>query len=82
MGQCPELLCQRSNSLLLVAVGQRAPASEDVVFFLFVRVFAAYEISLLVRQHRFYQMWERRIGALLYLEDTIMKEMDEQQEKT
>jgi len=69
---------------LLVALRRHGviPAFEDVVFFLFVGVFAAYEISLLVRQHRFFQRWERRIGALLYLEDTIMKKIDEQQEKT
>ena len=68
--------------VLLVALRRQGmiPALDDIVFFLFVGVFAAYEISLLVRQHRFFQRWERRIGALLYLEETIMKKTDEQQE--
>ncbi len=68
---------------LLVALRRHGviPAIEDIVFLLVVGVFAVYEISLLIRQHRFFQRWERRIGALLYLEDTIMRKIDEKQEK-
>ncbi len=69
--------------VLLIALRRQGviPKLDDILFFLFVGVFAAYEISLLARQYRFFQRWERRMGALLYLEETTMKRIDEQKEE-
>ena len=65
--------------VLLVALRRQGmiPALDDIIFFLFVGVFAAYEISLLLRQHRFFKRWERRVGLLLHLEERLIGEAEE-----
>ena len=44
----------------------------DLIFLLFVLAFIVYEISLLIRQYRFFKKWERRVGLLLHLEEKLM----------
>jgi len=44
----------------------------DLIFLLLVLAFIVYEISLLVRQYRFFKKWERRMGLLLHLEEKLM----------
>jgi len=36
----------------------------DIIFLVAVAVFAVYEISLLLRQYRFFAKWERRVSLL------------------
>ena len=44
----------------------------DFVFLILVGFFVIYEISLLVGQYQFFKKWERRIGLLLHLEETLL----------
>ena len=45
----------------------------DVLFFILIAVFVIYEIILLLDQHKFFKKWERRVGLLLHLEESIME---------
>ena len=47
----------------------------DLIFLVLVSAFLIYEISLLLRQYKFFRKWERRMGLLLHLEERLMGEM-------
>jgi hypothetical protein len=49
----------------------------DIIFLVAVAVFAVYEISLLLRQYRFFAKWERRVSLLLHLEERLMEGKEE-----
>jgi len=46
---------------------------DELIFLVLAAAFAIYEISLLLRQHRFFSKWERRVGLLLHLEEELME---------
>lgn len=52
----------------------------DLIFLVFVVAFVVYEISLLLRQYRFFKKWERRVGLLLHLEERLMGGMEQKEE--
>lgn len=52
----------------------------DLIFLVLVSAFLIYEISLLLRQYKFFRKWERRMGLLLHLEERLMGEMGGERE--
>jgi len=46
---------------------------DDMVFLILVSIFVVYEIYLLLRQYKFFQRWERRIGLLIHLEEKLLE---------
>ncbi|MFH0896840.1 MAG: hypothetical protein V1850_02170 [Candidatus Bathyarchaeota archaeon] len=54
---------------------------DEFVFYIFVVFFVIYEVVLLLRQYKFFGKWERRVGLLLHLEETLMKKIEEEQNK-
>lgn len=52
----------------------------NLLFLFFVVAFVVYEISLLLRQYRFFKKWERRVGLLLHLEERLMGGMEQKEE--
>jgi len=61
--------------LLSIRIGARKflEVIDDFAFQILVAVFIIYEISLLLRQYRFFSKWEQRIGSLLRLEERLME---------
>lgn len=53
----------------------------DLMFLVLVLAFIIYEISLLLRQYKFFKKWERRVGLLLHLEERLMEGMMEERMK-
>jgi len=51
---------------------------DEFFFYIFVGFFVLYEVVLLIRQYRFFGKWERRMGLLLHLEETLMKKIEEE----
>jgi hypothetical protein len=54
----------------LSALRNRAPF--DLIFMIIVIGALIYTISTLYTQHQFFKKWERRIGILLHMEETIL----------
>lgn len=44
------------------------------MFMVIITIFLVYTVYALFAQHRFFKRWERRIGLLLHLEETLIKE--------
>ena len=53
---------------------------DDLIFLILVSAFLVYEISLLLRQYKFFRKWERRMGLLLHLEERLMGELEGKRE--
>lgn len=51
------------------------------VFMLVIVGALVYTVSALLAQHRFFRKWERRIGLLLHMEDKILNEDIEKNNK-
>jgi len=49
---------------------------DEIIFLILVAVFVVYEITLLVRQYKFFKKWERRVGLLLHLEERLIGEIE------
>lgn len=62
-------------------LGGLVEALDEISLIIIVIAFVAYEISLLIRQYRFFNKWERRMALLLDLEQRMMKKIDESEEK-
>jgi len=52
----------------------------DLLFLILIAAFVVYEISLLLRQYRFFAKWERRVGLLLHLEERLMGTTEKKEE--
>jgi hypothetical protein len=46
----------------------------EFLFMIMITVFLVYTGYALYAQHRFFRRWERRIGLLLHLEESLIKE--------
>jgi cobalamin biosynthesis protein CobD/CbiB len=46
----------------------------EFIFMIIIAVFLIYTVYALRAQHRFFKRWERRIGLLLHLEESLIKE--------
>lgn len=44
------------------------------MFMVIITTFLVYTVYALFAQHRFFKRWERRIGLLMHLEETLIKE--------
>jgi len=54
---------------------------DEIVFIVLIIAFVSYEIYLLLRQHKFFARWERRVALLLNLEEKLIEEAEEKTEK-
>ena len=45
---------------------------DEFAFLIIVATFISYEIYLLLRQYKFFAKWERRVGLLLHLEESLL----------
>ena len=52
---------------------------DNIVFLILVTGFVIYEIYLLYRQYRFFRRWERRMGLLIHLEESILEGREKEQ---
>ncbi len=52
----------------------RPRALLDMLFLLIIIGLLLYSIYSFIEQHKFFKRWERRIGLLLHLEETMLKE--------
>jgi len=70
--------------LLSIRMGARKflEVIDEFAFQILVAVFIIYEISLLLRQYRFFSKWEQRIGSLLRLEEGLMEGKEGKEQKT
>jgi hypothetical protein len=50
---------------------------DEFIFLVLVAAFISYEIYLLLKQYRFFTRWERRIGLLLHLEESLIGRAEE-----
>ena len=51
----------------------------EFLFMVVIVVFLGYTVYALYAQHRFFRRWERRIGLLLHLEESLLREkLDEE----
>ena len=64
------LLVFSSLSLLVTLAEGRVT---DFIFMIIVTIFLTYSVYALFAQHRFFKRWERRIGLLLHLEETLIE---------
>ena len=46
----------------------------EFVFMIMISVFLVYTVFALYAQHRFFRRWERRIGLLLHLEESLISD--------
>ena len=46
----------------------------EFLFMIVIVVFLVYTVFALYAQHRFFRRWERRIGLLLHLEESLIRE--------
>jgi cobalamin biosynthesis protein CobD/CbiB len=46
----------------------------EFIFLVIISVFLVYTVFALYAQHRFFRRWERRIGLLLHLEESLIRE--------
>jgi len=57
-------------------------ALDELLFLILVAVFVTYEMSLLLRQYKFFTKWERRMGLLLHLEERLLEGTEGKSEGT
>jgi len=68
--------------LILVIIMLRASGARivrvfnDLIFMALIFAFVIYEIYLLVKQYRFFESWERRMGTLLRVERELLEKSD------
>jgi hypothetical protein len=52
----------------------------DFIFLVIAGVFLGYSVYAMIRQYRFFNKWERRIGLLLHLEEEVIaRKLEEKQ---
>jgi cobalamin biosynthesis protein CobD/CbiB len=56
----------------LGALAERRPL--EFTFMVIISIFLVYTVFALYAQHRFFRRWERRIGLLLHLEESLIQE--------
>ena len=61
-----------SSLSLLAALAEGKPL--EFIFMIIIAVFLVYTVYALFAQHRFFKRWERRIGLLLHLEESLIME--------
>jgi len=52
---------------------------DEILFLILIAAFVIYEISLLLRQYRFFKKWERRVGLLLHLEEELLTDTEREE---
>ena len=56
----------------LGALAERRPL--EFIFMITISIFLVYTVYALYVQHRFFRRWERRIGLLMHLEESLIRE--------
>ncbi|MGD8546193.1 MAG: hypothetical protein PVH12_08480 [Candidatus Bathyarchaeota archaeon] len=61
-----------SSLSTLGALAERKPL--EFLFMITISIFLVYTVFALYAQHRFFRKWERRIGLLIHLEESLIRE--------